>query len=362
MNPRNRIIKRLERDENQVGQSLVIIALLMVTILAFLGLLVDGGRAYEGRRVSQNAADASAYAGARALSTRAGNDSGADSSVLGVIDTFALANGAVSASNVTAYYVDENGAQLAAVGGGSIPSSATGVRVFIRLSFQPFLINLASGGGAAAVGARATAQSGLPTKMDHLMPMTLITTTFTYGVDYGLFGGTTGSGNFQWLTFDCNGNTQDLVDYLTQVKDSGEVNVGDFICGSSGISNASQVAGALDAWLSNPADERIWTIPIYDYCINCTGTNLEYHVKAFALFQFDGYWFANNQCRWAGAGSNPNCHDNSPTMPAQLKACANANAKCLMGMFLKMGKLGHVYYPGPCNNNGVDGCVVGLSQ
>lgn len=359
------MLKRIDRDENEVGQSLVIIALLMVTALAFLGLLVDGGRAYEGRRVSQNGADAGAFAGARTLTTRTGNDSSADQAVLTAVNTFAIANGAVSASNVTAYYVDQNGGQLSAIGGGSVPSAATGVRVFVRLSFQPFLINLVTGPGTAAVSARATAQSGLPTQMDHLMPMTLINQTFQYEVDYGLFGGTTGSGNFQWLTFNCDGSGQTLVDYLTLALDSGTVNEGDFICGNSGISNNSQVSGALDTWLSKPPDERIWTIPIYDYCTDCGGMNLKYHIIAFALFQFDGYWFANNQCRWAGAPSNPNCHKDSPTLPAPLVNCAsapNGGAKCLMGQFLKMGKYYHVYQPGACNNNGVDGCVVSLSQ
>lgn len=51
---------------NEKGQTLVLIMLAMVLLLAFAGLAVDGGQAYAERRRAQSAADAAAYAAASA--------------------------------------------------------------------------------------------------------------------------------------------------------------------------------------------------------------------------------------------------------------------------------------------------------
>lgn len=58
----NKIDDRLER-----GQSLVIIALMVVVLMGILALVIDGGNAYAQRRAAQNAADAGALAGAASL-------------------------------------------------------------------------------------------------------------------------------------------------------------------------------------------------------------------------------------------------------------------------------------------------------
>ena len=49
------------------GQTLVVVALVLVALVAFLALIVDLGNVYAQRRLMQNAADAGALAGARAL-------------------------------------------------------------------------------------------------------------------------------------------------------------------------------------------------------------------------------------------------------------------------------------------------------
>jgi hypothetical protein len=49
------------------GQSLVVVALMLVALVGFLGLVIDGGNLYAQRRFVQNAADAGALAGARAM-------------------------------------------------------------------------------------------------------------------------------------------------------------------------------------------------------------------------------------------------------------------------------------------------------
>jgi hypothetical protein len=55
------------KPSSERGQSLVIVALLLVVLIGMLALTLDGGYAYLQRRASQTAADAGALAGAREL-------------------------------------------------------------------------------------------------------------------------------------------------------------------------------------------------------------------------------------------------------------------------------------------------------
>ncbi len=55
------------RRERQSGQTLVLVALLMVAFIAMLAVILDGGYAYLQKRNAQTAADAGAMAGAREL-------------------------------------------------------------------------------------------------------------------------------------------------------------------------------------------------------------------------------------------------------------------------------------------------------
>lgn len=54
-------------ENRERGQTLVIIAILLVVFLGMMALVLDGGMTYANRRSSQNAADAAALAGAREL-------------------------------------------------------------------------------------------------------------------------------------------------------------------------------------------------------------------------------------------------------------------------------------------------------
>ncbi len=54
------------RQSREQGQSLVVVALMLVALIGFLGLVIDVGNLYAQRRFMQNAADAAALAGARA--------------------------------------------------------------------------------------------------------------------------------------------------------------------------------------------------------------------------------------------------------------------------------------------------------
>ena len=84
---------RLRRAER--GQTLVVVAVMIVVLVAFLGLVIDGGNVYAQRRQLQNAADAAALAGARAQVMQ-GPDATATTA-----DKYAKANGASSCTVVT---------------------------------------------------------------------------------------------------------------------------------------------------------------------------------------------------------------------------------------------------------------------
>ena len=113
------------------GQSLVIVAVLMLAFFGILAVVLDGGFAYAMRRAAQNAADAGALAGARELCVSNGNHT-------------------TAASVAREYAVTRNGAVVANV---AINSGI--VTVDVALPFQTFLARLFGQPGmtAAAVAA-----------------------------------------------------------------------------------------------------------------------------------------------------------------------------------------------------------------
>lgn len=328
--------KQITHDEG--GQSLILVALLLVGIIAFTGLIIDGGRDYAARRQSQNASDASSLAGALMLKTVVGSGASADAQIQDTVNQYAHANGIVNpSSEVQAFYMigTAQGHAVGPSGGSQIPGGATGIRVLSKISFQPFLLNLATGGGPVSSQTVATAQTGVPSGFDNLMPMTIqvdaVHECATFDTDCQLFGGKTGPGQFQWLSYDNRSDEPDLVDYLNQAKPSGYWEIGDWVPGGPGVENGHQVRESLDDWLSHiDPKQRWWTIPIYDVT-NGTGTNLTYHIVNFAIFEFDGYNFQ---------GSDKYVH----------------------GKFVRTGRLGHVSVPGNCNLNPDGTCAVSLTE
>ena len=79
------------------GQTLVIIVLGLVAVLAFVGLALDSSRIYQTRRLLQNAADAAALAAALELATNRSNATQA--SLWGKIAQYLQANGANPATS-----------------------------------------------------------------------------------------------------------------------------------------------------------------------------------------------------------------------------------------------------------------------
>ena len=65
----------MNKNKNERGQSLVIIAIAFLALVAMAALIIDGGSLYLNRRNAQTAADAAALAGAHELCVNKGVDS-----------------------------------------------------------------------------------------------------------------------------------------------------------------------------------------------------------------------------------------------------------------------------------------------
>lgn len=94
-----RLVKKFVRKED--GQTLILIALMMVVLLGFAALVIDVGRLYVAKREMQNAADAGALAGAQDLPD-------ADAAKGTAVDYAKDKNGADSAVAVTPYKGEAN--------------------------------------------------------------------------------------------------------------------------------------------------------------------------------------------------------------------------------------------------------------
>jgi hypothetical protein len=134
---------KLGTARRQGGQTLVLLALALVAMLAVTGLIIDGGNAYAQQRGTQNGADAASEAGAVVLAQNVKqiNASGIpldDADVLAAMNASAAANRikpfTIAAGNSVAHYTDFRGNLLqpsgdpttdpslaAQVGSGAIP-------------------------------------------------------------------------------------------------------------------------------------------------------------------------------------------------------------------------------------------------
>jgi hypothetical protein len=134
------------------GQVLVIVALGLVTIVAMVGLVIDGGRAWTYQRDTQNGADAVAKAGTVVVQHYL---AGADTPTPNDFDVACAAEAAAAANGVVieaAEYVDAFGNPLlpnpAPVGacttdlGTGIPAGAQGIRAQTSETFEPLLMKV----------------------------------------------------------------------------------------------------------------------------------------------------------------------------------------------------------------------------
>lgn len=155
------------------GQSLVLFALLVGLILIpAVGVVIDGGNALSQRRSSQNASDFAALAGARVVAERIAGDTtnGTDANVQqAILSSINVTGGSITfgAPDGPAY-VNQSGAvatctgnSTGLVGGGTICSTAVGVKVASSRSWAPYFLGIVPGlGGDWVASTEATARGG----------------------------------------------------------------------------------------------------------------------------------------------------------------------------------------------------------
>jgi len=147
-------VRRWIRARHERGQTLIIIAVALVGLLALAGLAIDGGNLFMKRRRAQNAADAGALAGTRLISLAmmtcdAIDTAGLDAKIARVVNEYAEENGISDTNavlgdevndNIVAYYVNSSETRLATVGEGTVPMSTSGVEVELQDQHRTYFL------------------------------------------------------------------------------------------------------------------------------------------------------------------------------------------------------------------------------
>ncbi len=382
--------------ESQEGQSLILIALMMVAMVGMLGLALDGGRVFAARRTSQNAADSAAFGAVRLLATR--TLTATEPVIWDTIVKFAMANEIVTKTDILAYFIDKSANNICRIPNcGGIPANASGVRVTTTLQMQPYFIDVLIGKQTIPVRAVAAAQSGNPAPIS-VMPMVVPCNqlerpdcNYGYGNMVTIKGDQQGNGSVQWLDF----GSCTLDEYLSLTCTSGKITadpndtywdpLNPTKWTSAGpdlppdispwrktkTGQVAAVAATLNCWLvpSGPGcwqsvpypGSRLWLVPIENHNNgDTTGNNLWYHIFEIGAFEFFGYYFDNGSCNWVGK-TGGNCKSGLPT---SLQQCADANGgkgiKCLEGIFQPLSDV--PIHPGVCQLLGTNTCGIGMSQ
>ena len=134
---RSLIPARFESPEHP-GQILIMFAVMLVALLGAVGLSVDLGLAFSQRRTMQTAADAGAYAGALAVL----KSWDVTTEVNSVVNDNQMNLGSIT--SIQCEFIDD---AMQALGdcAGSIPSTASGVRVTVQESHPAFFISVIPG-------------------------------------------------------------------------------------------------------------------------------------------------------------------------------------------------------------------------
>lgn len=302
-----------DRRSSAGGQILVFFAIVIVTLLAFLALTIDGGFAFSNRRAMQNAADAGALAGARELALWAAGSPVGDQDVAGAVLAAAAGNGWDAATGtITATYLTTSRVPLGQVGSfGAVapPASAAGLAVTATTSFNTFFGGFI-GLPRLTMAAEARAIYGASCSAGCLPPFAVYLQNFVPGASYQFFGSNSGPGQFGWFSFS-GPSSQDLCNDLTaSTCNSGTITSGGWVPGNSGNNWPSCVVDPdkLPALVGQTVTVALFgpgpgTAPGGPGCgdgeTHCssgtctatcgTGNNFQYHVAGFGTFQITSY-------------------------------------------------------------------------
>jgi hypothetical protein len=350
---------RLEMlKDKESGQSIIIIAAIVVVLLALVALVVDVGNAYAHRRMVQNAVDAGALAGARRLADRYIGEAVTELQILRDIETFAQENG-LEREKVQAWFIDSEGEIVETVDRVRIapPSSAEGVKVAGDLPFTTYFAHLL---GFPRMTASTTANAWVlagPCSARNLFPVIVSTDTFTdtetpgipdVGVVYTLWdkNNKAAPGNFGWIYWedrdgtnhceieipDCAQGPQVSVlgPNITDNSRSGTWSKGDWIHGDVGV-NMEPALDELAPYFEGNPQPTVY-LPLFDE-VQATGNNALYHIYAFAGFRLRCAFSSKNHFIEYLPGDCDPCNTGS------------SKDKCIRGEFVEM-----------VAGSGLDGC------
>jgi Flp pilus assembly protein TadG len=167
--------------DTERGQALIIGVFVIVILLVFAGLAIDGGTVFLERRFMQNAADAGALAGTRELAEKMCDEDftpeAADAAIWAAVKDYAEQNGVQDpADNTEAYYVKFEGTSVVQfdppvqVGAGTLPDGAVGVIAKTNIERRTTLMQLL-GVETSNASAFATGVCGPPLTGGGLRPV-----------------------------------------------------------------------------------------------------------------------------------------------------------------------------------------------
>lgn len=252
-----------EGRRSERGQTLVIVAVLVIALVGFLALSIDVGNIYAQRRFAQNAADAGALAGARALAR--GEEVGPQ------VDQ----------------YVKRNGGQ-------SYECSIVGASVVVTVH-RNITTYFAAVVNVPTFDVLAAAQAGWkPAGYGCVMPIALLSGTFVANNEYTIwdsekFTGTIGEGIIGssqrgWLDLDGDqsGGESELSTWIGKGGYDGEIIIGNWYHGDTGAK--VNALSTLDDLRTASGGKLLITVPVFDVVDDPKAEHALFHVVGFAKF------------------------------------------------------------------------------
>lgn len=322
------------------GQSIVVVALVLLLLVAFSGLALDGANAFNQRRNATNGADAAALAGARAVIAQQKAGGGDSSAVYQVIQQYLndhdLNQGV--ALGWEAYYVDRQAVRLATGAqvrddATDVPSAARGVEVTLRYTFETFLMKVL-GQEDLTVDADATAVYGPATTVvgGGLIPLALsqyFADTTSNGDLLCIFGSVDADagapcpgsgayairpGNFGQVSFNPDNAPNATGNYNQDCLNppSPQDNMSYWWCNGSQypIDIGEQLWGDTGMLSNSLADEMQWRIdnqpegivPVFGYVDDGSGNNARYTIVGFMAVRLEAFDVNGSAAqRWVSA-------------------------------------------------------------
>jgi hypothetical protein len=351
-----------KRNEKQRGQSIVLVAIMMVVLVLFVAIAVDMSSAYSKRRTAQNAADGAALAGARRLASQINKDVFNDTAIKIDMNDFAEKNGVEDKGgalgdslnlNVVGYYLDADGVRISndPIGSTSVPEGALGIEAITYITAPTYF-----GGIIGLQGLPLQADAGTLLELacggdcivpiaTHARPFT-DTDLYTITVDcFNIWNGD-GPGEFGWLNWSWQEENCELYPHYCVVPpeechqddcsslcisknlnpdrcSSGFIEVGDWVAGTTGVVNDVKVRNELEYYIGIKDDPdhppHPFTTIVYTTTNGMQGcgpwpNGLHYQVAGFAQMQLLGYklaqgvaydpWIDPAECRALGEVPN----------------------------------------------------------